>query len=399
MKNLILILLSIILVSGCTKKEVETQTDTPVIDEKPVTTKVINGTYRGAFTDPKSVEIEFEVENDVFTSFKFRALSFKGVDYLKSEDEKVLSVGKQYTDLGDYLVGKNVDAVDDLYNPADITKDVDGFTAATVRSSKVISAINDASARKPYKVDDGTVYEVGTYSDGTYRGAYLASEQVTVEFELKDNKFISLKLRSLTYKDVDYLKSEETPYKGIASQYQECLDYLTGKDVSAILDLYKPANIATDVDGVTAATLRSNKLISALFDGLNRGVYKLADSSNVDYSADYEDGTYRGAFITPSDVEIEFVLKDNTFESIKYRALGFKGSNYLKSEDKNEIALTGQYQALLDYLSGKKLSDVYALYSPGEIVQDVDGFAGATIRSSKVISAINDALVRGVYKK
>lgn len=141
----------------------------------------------------------------------------------------------------------------------------------------------------------------------------MASEQVTVEFELKDNKFISLKLRSLTYKDVDYLKSEETPYKGIASQYQECLDYLTGKDVSAILDLYKPANIATDVDGVTAATLRSNKLISALFDGLNRGVYKLADSSNVDYSADYEDGAYRGAFITPSDVEIEFVLKDNTF--------------------------------------------------------------------------------------
>ena len=79
--------------------------------------------------------------------------------------------------------------------------------------------------------------------------------------------------------------------------------------------------------------------------------------------------------------------------------MGFKGSNYLKSEDKNEIALTGQNQALLDYLSGKKLSDVYALYSPGEIVQDVDGFAGATIRSSKVISAINDALVRGVYKK
>ncbi|MCG5517296.1 MULTISPECIES: FMN-binding protein [Ectothiorhodospira] len=40
------------------------------------------------------------------------------------------------------------------------------------------------------------------------------------------------------------------------------------------------------------------------------------------------------------------------------------------------------------------------LYSPGEVVTEnaeVDGFTSATIRSSKVISAIRDALNRGVY--
>ncbi|MGN1406456.1 MAG: FMN-binding protein [Erysipelotrichaceae bacterium] len=402
MKKLVLLCLCTVLFFGCAKKEEPVVHEEPKEDTQTVVSKdnkLANGTYRGAFTDPKSVEVEFEVENDVFKSFKFRALSFKGVDYLNNEDAKVKAVGQQYVDLGDYLVGKSVDVLDDLYSPANITKDVDGFTAATVRSSKVISAINDGIARKPYKLADGTVFEVGTYSDGTYRGAFTAAEQLTVEFVLKDNKFDSLKLRNLSFQDVDYLKSEEAPYKGIASQYQECLDYLTGKDVSAVLDLYKPENVATDVDGMTAATLRSNKLISAIFNGLNRGVYKLEETSTVDYDKAYENGTYRGAFVTPSDVELEMVLKDNVIESIKYRALGFKGVDYLKSENETEKALAGQYQALLDYLTGKNLNEVKALYTPGEIAEDVDGFTGATIRSSKVISAINDALTRGVYKK
>ena len=154
---------------------------------------------------------------------------------------------------------------------------MDGFPAATIRSSKVISAINDAVARKPYKLTDTTEFTLGTYQDGTYRGAYLDSNQVQVEFALKDNKFDSFKLRTLGYKGSDYLKSEDAAMKGIAQQFTECADYLVGKDVSAVKDLYTPANVASDVDGFTAATIRSAKIISALNDALTRGAYKLAE--------------------------------------------------------------------------------------------------------------------------
>lgn len=73
------------------------------------------------------------------------------MNYLKNEDEKIAAVGKQYTDLGDYLVGKDINAVLDLYDPAGIASDVDGFTGATLRSNKPVSAVFDALNRGVYK--------------------------------------------------------------------------------------------------------------------------------------------------------------------------------------------------------------------------------------------------------
>ena len=359
---------------------------------------VPDGVYRGSFTDPKQVEVEFEIKDNAFVSFKFRALTFREMNYKENEDATVQAVGQQYLALGEYLVGKDFSAVKDLYTPGNIASDVDGFTSATIRSSKVISAINDAVARKPYKLTDTTAFTVGTYQDGTYRGAYLDSNQVQVEFTLKDNKFESIKLRTLGYKGTDYLKSEDAAVQGIAKQFTECADYLVGKDISAVMELYTPANVASDVDGFTAATLRSSKLISAIFDGLNRGVYKLADSTEINYDRTYEDGTYRGAYLDAAEVEVEFVLKDNVFESIKFRALAHKGINYLKSESELEQKLANQYQAVIDYLVGKPLSAIKDTYTPGDFVEDIDGFSGATIRSAKIISALNDALTRGAYK-
>lgn len=357
-----------------------------------------DGIYRGAFTDPKQVEVEFEIKDNTFVSFKFRSLTFREMNYKENEDAAIQAVGQQYLALGEYLVGKDFSAVKDLYTPANIASDVDGFTAATVRSSKVISAINDAVARKPYKLADTTEFTLGTYQDGTYRGAYLDSTQIQVEFVLKDNKFDSFKLRTLGFKGSDYLKSEDAAMQGIAKQYTECADYLVGKDVSAVMELYTPANVASDVDGFTAATLRSSKMISAIFDALNRGVYKLADSTQISYDRTYENGTYRGAYLNAAEVEVEFVLKDNVFESIKFRALAHKGINYLKTENELEQKLGHQYQEVIDYLVGKPLSAIQDTYVPGNFVEDIDGFTGATVRSAKIISALNDALARGAYK-
>lgn len=126
----------------------------------------------------------------------------------------------------------------------------------------------------------------------------------------------------------------------------------------------------------------------------------------------YTDGTYRGGYIDGS-VEVELSLKDNIVESIKYRKLNYKETNFL-AEDATAMteALKTQYTALIDYLVGKNISEIDALYYPGDIAQDIDGLAsasakegevidvvtGATVRSGKIISAINDALNRGAYK-
>lgn len=362
------------------------------------TDTVPDGIYRGAFTDPKQVEVEFEIKDNAFVSFKFRALSFRDMSYIKSEDAAILAVGQQYLSLGEYLVGKDFSAVKDLYTPGNIASDVDGFTAATIRSSKVISAIYDAVARKPYKLTETTQFTPGTYQDGTYRGGYLDNTQVQVEFTLKDNKFESIKLRTLGYRGMDYLKSEDATIQAVGGQYSQCIEYLAGKEVAAIMDLYDPTGIASDVDGFSGATIRSSKLISAIFDGLNRGVYKLADTTEIKYDDAYENGTYRGAFLDAAEVEVEFVLEDNVFQSIRFRALGHRGVNYLKTENEVEKGLAGQYQAIIDYLVGKPLSAIADAYTPGDIAQDIDGFTGATVRSAKIISAINDALARGAYK-
>lgn len=116
--------------------------------------------------------------------------------------------------------------------------------------------------------------------DGTYRGSYVDGDinQISIEFVIKDNKFESIKYRALAYKGENYLDDNATGVlKAVKEQYQQASDYLVGKNISAIKDLYKPASMVKDVDTVTGATLRSNKLISAIWDGINRHPYKLPE--------------------------------------------------------------------------------------------------------------------------
>jgi len=114
----------------------------------------------------------------------------------------------------------------------------------------------------------------------------------------------------------------------------------------------------------------------------------------------YEDGTYRGAFIDRDAVQvnIQFTLEDNIVTSIGYRLLSHRGIDYLEPETEATEALKDQHEQILDYLEGKDIREHLAdLYEPGDFVEDVDGFSGATIRANKVISAVRDALNRGVY--
>ena len=118
---------------------------------------------------------------------------------------------------------------------------------------------------------------IGGYEDGTYRGIFADEDsiQVNVEFTLEDGVVTEASFRHLRRDDDYHLETEEEPYASVIQQYQEALDHLVGNDLQTHLpDLYEPENVVTtEVDGYTAATIRSNKIISAFRDGLNRGVY------------------------------------------------------------------------------------------------------------------------------
>lgn len=118
-----------------------------------------------------------------------------------------------------------------------------------------------------------------SFENGTYRGIFAdrGDIQVAVEFKLEDNKITEISFRQLFYSGKDYrTEKEDVTMIGLREQHEALINHLVGKDVrTALNDLYTPGNIVTeDVDVFTGATLRSGKIISAIRDGLNRGIYK-----------------------------------------------------------------------------------------------------------------------------
>lgn len=130
----------------------------------------------------------------------------------------------------------------------------------------------------------GAAMGEAAYPDGIYRGFYYDGgiEQIAVQFELKDGLFASIVYRGVKYKDGDYMSEDASDaQKATLRQYRQMADYLIGKGVDAIDDLYSPYDIVDDVDAVTTATIQSSKLISALWDGLVHRPYKLVDTTKL----------------------------------------------------------------------------------------------------------------------
>ncbi len=242
------------------------------------------------------------------------------------------------------------------------------------------------------------------YPDGIYRGFYYDGgiEQIAIQFEIRGGVFDSIVYRGVKYKDGNYMSEDASDaQKATLRQYEQLAAYLIGKGVEAIDDLYTPYDIVEDVDAVTTATMQSSKLISALWDGLNRRPYKLVDTTKLPAPETYADGTYRGSYMEDGgeEVALEFVLLDGCFQSVIYRTLQYKGEDYLAPDAPGAVTqIARQFEALTEYLIDKPVSAVNDLYRPGDMVPDADGFSGATIRAPKVISAIWDALGRHAYR-
>ena len=241
-----------------------------------------DGIYRGFYYDGgiEQISIQFELKDGKFESIVYRGVKYKDGDYMiEDASDAQKATLKQYRQMADYLIGKGVDAIDALYSPYSIVEDVDAVTTATIQSSKLISALRDGLNRRPFKlVNTSKLPAADAYADGVYRGSYMedGSEEVALEFTLRDNRFESIAYRSLAYKGQDYL-SPNAPenVRQIADQFTQLIEYLIGRDVSCVNDLYQPGSIASDADAASGATLRSPKVISAVWDALNRHAYQI----------------------------------------------------------------------------------------------------------------------------
>lgn len=243
-----------------------------------------DGIYRGFYYDGgiEQIAIQFEMENGLFTSIVYRGVNYKDGNYM-SEDasDAQKATLRQYEQMAEHLIGKGVEAIDDLYQPYDFVEDVDAVTTATVQSSKLISALWDGLNRRPFKlINTSKLPAAEAYANGVYRGSYMegGSEEVAVEFRLTGDVFSQLSYRALQYKGVDYL-ADDAPEAVclMRGQFEQLLFWLDGRPVSAVNELYQPENMVADTDVSAGATIRAPKVISAIWDALNRHAYRVGD--------------------------------------------------------------------------------------------------------------------------
>ncbi|MCC5911753.1 MAG: FMN-binding protein [Clostridiaceae bacterium] len=411
-----LVLASGLALTGCTATEELVTAQEDVIGEDIVeeTTTIYeesemegyeDGRYRGIYGDggEQQVSVQFDLEDNVISNVSFRHLYYSGTDYRKLEEgEALYPILQQHEQIAEYLEGKPVSAIYDLYTPGDFIEDMDGFTGASIRGSKIFSAIKDGLNRGLYSPAGDFSRTIGEYEDGRYRGIYGdgGEQQVSVQFDLEDNAISNVSFRHLYYSGIDYRKLEEgEALYPILQQHEQIIEYLEGKPLSAIFDLHTPGDFIEDMDGFTGASIRGNKVFSGIKDGLNRGLYSPAG----DFSrtiGEYEDGRYRGIYEDGGEqqVSIQFNVEGNRISNIRFRHLYYSGTDYRKLEEGEVLyPILQQHEQIIEYLEGKPLSAIFDLHTPGDFIEDIDTFTGATIRGNKVFSSIVDGLNRGLY--
>lgn len=195
------------------------------------------------------------------------------------------------------------------------------------------------------------------YPDGVYRGAYYdySTEQLAVEFEMKDQKFEAIRFIGMRYRDGDYLRDDATQaQQAIVVQYQAATDYLLQKGIASLTDLYKKPEIIPDVDAVTGATLKSSAVVSAICDGLSRMPYEWQDAGTFVFETPVCNGSYRGFFYEKGieRVAVSFELKDEVFVGLQLCSLKDEhGEEYREISKAFRTA-----RRCLEYLENKPLS-------------------------------------------
>ena len=243
-----------------------------------------DGVYRGFYYQDgrEQVAVQFEIKGGLFKSVVLRSLtnrwgSLLDEDANKNQKEKLA----HFNVLCDYLKGKEIDSLNDLYYPEEILFSAGYTPNENVPYEKLLSAMWDGLNRRPFKlVNTSKLPEAVPYPDGVYTGRYSDAdgEQVVLQFTVAGNRIEEIHYEKLEYKGTDYMAPDAGDgVKKIARQFEQLIEYLVGKDLSAVNDLYQPGNIAQDMDVSSAATLRAPKVISAVWEGLNKNVYSMVE--------------------------------------------------------------------------------------------------------------------------
>jgi len=155
------------------------------------------------------------------------------------------------------------------------------------------------------------------YADGVYRGTYadIGGVEVAVEFTLRDGMIETFDLRGLNIDGVDYLGENIDEFAPeFAKKHTDLLESMVGLDLMDTLDnIFEPDGLLGSMMGLDdsaaaedAASPRfeGGKVVSAIRDALNRGVYSMtADSgsmpdeepSSSDAQSDVQDGSSSSA--------------------------------------------------------------------------------------------------------
>jgi len=151
---------------------------------------------------------------------------------------------------------------------------------------------------EPAEPEVGATWPVWDLKDGDYRGHFDDREHnVSVQVTIEDEEIVDVGLRWQKYDGVVYDTSDpeipedypitEEQIIGMAEQHETALDYLIGaqgKDEIVERLEHMEGNpggtpledeiTPQDIDGFSAATIRSGKLGSAVRDAFNRGRYR-----------------------------------------------------------------------------------------------------------------------------
>lgn len=232
------------------------------------------------------------------------------------------------------------------------------------------------------------------YPDGVYRGTYYdySTEQLTVEFEIRDQQFEDIRFIGMRYRDGDYMGADATQaQKAIVAQYQTAAGYLLQKSVASLTDLYRKPEIIPDVDAVTGATLKSSAMVSAIYDGLSRMPYNWVETGPTLIDMPVCDGVYRGFFYENGieRIAVSFELKDGVFISSQVRSL--KDEQGADCENTSKAFQT--ISRCLAYLESKPLSALAGLDS---IVARMPSGDSETVR--KLRCAIFGGLSRAPFQ-
>jgi len=367
--------------------------------------EAVDGRYRGNFGDrgEQQVGVQFDLVDGVLRNISFRNLYYSGEDYLQMASEHPLyPVLQQHEHIIAYMEGVHISYLEALRDPGDMADDIDGFSGATIRGNKLYSAFRDALNRGVYTPAGSLALDFGQFVDGRYRGTFSdrGEQQVSIQFDLVDNRFDNLRFRHLAYSGTDYrsLESGDQLYP-VTTQHQEILDHLEGKELEAIASLFEPQEFLSDIDGFSGATVRANKVASAIMNALSRNVYTPTDVSSIALVTP-EDGRYRGVFEDGGvqQVSVQFTIENGVIRNPSFRHLYYAGTDYRTlREDDHLYPVLQQHDALLESLDGLSFEDIRQLHEPETLAPDIDGFSGATLRGNKIFSAILDAVNRGIY--